>query len=159
LTAYPLRVLEARLERVVAVPSSEIETEEGSLKGLYVWRDSTGAAYKWGPTPVSYEFHDVASLAEADMITFLCPACFEKNGGPVGTHSVLVTFAGRNVPDDAGSRNSKGEPSRWAIAGGSSLDDLVLTPSILLDAERPAAEGCHWHGFVGSSGIAPGYAG
>lgn len=158
MTAFPLRQLEAVLQKVVTVISSEIETEEGSCKGLYVWRGSDGEAYKWGPTPESYEFHDVATLAEADHIEFLCPACFEKNGGPVGTHMVMVTFAGRNVPDEAGSRGKEG-PTRWTIAGGTGLDDLVLTPSILLNASQPPEVGCHWHGFVGSSGIPPGHAG
>lgn len=159
MTAYPLRVLEAKLEKVVEVHTSEIETEEGSCKGLYVWRDSTGEAYKWGPTPISYEFHNVENLAEADLIMFLCPRCFERNGGKVGTHSVMVSFAGRSFSDEAGSRDSTGKPSRWTIVSGTGLDDLVLSPSILLDAGRQPHEGCHWHGFVGMSGIPPGHAG
>lgn len=153
MTAFTLRQLEAQLEKVVAVPTTEIETEEGDCKGLYVWRDSKGEAYKWGPTPISYEFHNVETLAEADMIMFLCPLCFEKNGGSVGTHSVMVTFANRNVPDEAGTRGEGGKPTRWT-ASGTNLDDLVLAPSILL-----TGPGCAWHGFVGSSGIPPGHAG
>lgn len=157
--SFSLRELEAEFFKIVSVTTSEIETEEGDCKGLYVWRDSSGEAYKWGPTPISYEFHPVASLAEADMIDFLCPACFAKNGGAKGTHMVMVSFAGRNIPDEAGTRDSTGKPSRWTIAGGSSIDDLVLTPSILLNASSPPDQGCHWHGFVGSSGIPPGRAG
>lgn len=156
---FTLRQLEAELSKLVTVTTTEIEQEEGSTKGMYVWRDETGHGFHWSPRPFRYEFHRVDKLSEADEIMFLCPACFAKNGGAVGTHHVMVTFAGRNVPDDAGSIDASGKPSRWTIAGGSSLDDLVLTPSILLDAKRPADQGCHWHGFVGSSGIPPGHAG
>lgn len=152
MTAFTLRQLEAQLEKVVAVPTTEIETE-GDCAGKYVWRDSEGVAYKWGPTPISYEFHDVDTLAEADMIMFLCPLCFGKNGGNVGTHSVMVTFADRNVPDEAGSRGNGGQPTRWT-ASGTNLYDLVCSPSILL-----TGPGCQWHGFIGSSGIPPGHAG
>lgn len=157
MTHYPLRTLEARLSKVVTKVSTEIAAD-GDMKGLYVHRDSEGQAYKWGPKPESYEFHDVATVAEAHMIMFLCPKCFEKNGGAAGTHEVMVTFADRNVPDAAGTRDSTGKPSRWQCTG-TSLDNLVLTPSILLDASRKPEEGCHWHGFVGSSGIPPGHAG
>lgn len=153
MTPIPLRTLEAELSKLVIVVSTERDE-----KGLYVWRGSDGQAYKWGPSDKSYEFHPVATVAEADELTFLCPLCFEKNGGAAGTHSVFVTFAGRNVPDEAGSRDHTGKPSRWN-ASGRTVDDLVLTPSIALDASRPADKGCHWHGFVGSSGVPPGHAG
>lgn len=160
-TTFPLRVLEAQLTKVVTITTEEIETDpaEGDCVGKYVWRDEKGHGFFWSPTPVRYTFEDVETLAEADEIMFLCPLCFAKNGGSNGTHSVMVSFAGRNVPDEAGSRDADGKPSRWTIAGGSSLDDLVLTPSILLDAKQPAHVGCHWHGFVGSNGIPPGHAG
>lgn len=149
---FTLRQLEAQFEKVVAIHSTEIETEEGNCKGLYVWRDDDGSKTVWGPTPIRYAFHDVETLAEADMLMFLCPACFAANNGAVGTHSVMVTFAGRNVPDEAGSRGNDGAPTRWT-ASGTNLDDLVCTPSILLTG------GCAWHGFIGSSGIPPGHAG
>lgn len=155
---FSLRQLEAQLEKVVTVTTSEIEQDDAGLRGQYVFRDSDGEKFMWGPKPERYEFHNVNSLAEADHIMFLCPLCFAKNGGAKGTHSVMVTFAGRNVPAEAGTRDADGKPSRWT-ARGSSLDDLVLTPSILLDAKRKAADGCHWHGFIGSSGIPPGHAG
>lgn len=150
---HRLRELEGKLEMVVAVTSTEKDD-----RGQYVFRDSSGEAFMWGPTPVRYEFHDVATVAEADHVMFLCPACFEKNGGQKGTHSVMVSFAGRNIPDEAGTRNADGTPTRWK-ASGSTIDDLVLTPSILLDAKRKPEEGCHWHGFVGSSGVPAGMAG
>lgn len=149
---YPLSQLDGRLQKVVAVTTQEIEKENPRLLGQYVFRDDDGNKFMWGPTPVRYQFENVNTVAEADQIMFLCPACFAKNHGDVGTHSVLVSFAGRNIPDEAGSRNSQGKPSRWT-ATGNNLDDLVLTPSILIGLP------CQWHGFVGSSGIPPGHAG
>lgn len=141
-----LRELEAQLFKTIAVSTTEKDAD-----GKYVFRDSDGEIFMWSPRPVRYEFHCVATVAEADSVTFLCPACFEKNGGPVGTHGIHVTF-GRDVPKEA-------DPNpRWN-ASGTTIDDLVLTPSILLNAGMPADQVCHWHGFVGSSGIQPGYAG
>lgn len=151
---YPLTQLNAVLRKTVSVTSTEQDD-----KGMYVFRDENGEIFMWSPRPLSYEHHKVESLDEADQITFLCPLCFERNKGSEGTHSVWVSFAGRNVPPEAGSHDSNGNPSRWTIAGGSGLGDLVLTPSILIDAGMPADKGCHWHGFIGSSGIPAGHAG
>jgi hypothetical protein len=153
--SFSLRELEAQLHRTVTVTTTERETNEGSTKDHWVWRDSTGGKWFWSrDKPVRYEMYDTDSLQEADGIMFLCPACFAKNSGPIGTHSVLVSFANRRVPDDAGSKDSAGVPSHWTISPSSTgLDDLVLTPSILISGA------CAWHGFVGSSGIPPGRAG
>lgn len=153
MTSISLRMLKAKLQKVVAVTTTEIGPD-----GKYIFRDETGEAFMWGPNPTRYEYHNVETVAEADHIMFLCPLCFTKNGGPQGTHSVMVTFAGRTVPDEAGTRSHDGKASRWNVSG-TSLDDLVLTPSILLDAGHKVEGGCHWHGFVGSSGIPPGHAG
>lgn len=93
----------------------------------------------------------VEGLAEAHLIRFLCPLCFEQNGGAAGTHMVIVPFANRGCPT-VPMRNRAGDPVWWQVAG-TGLHDLVLTPSVQL------LGGCNWHGFVGSSGIAPGHAG
>lgn len=76
------------------------------------------------------------SVADAVAIDFLCPGCFAKNGGPVGTHHLRVHFAGRDgVP--AG-RNT------WQVSG-STVHDITLQPSIVSEA----GQGCvGWHGFV-----------
>lgn len=153
---YPLRQLEGKLYKVVTVITQEIERD--GPKWQYAFRDDDGHKFMWGPRPYRYEFHPVGSVAEADEVHFLCPLCFAKNGGSKGTHHVGVTFANRNVPEDVGSRDSSGKPSRWN-ASGNTIDDLVLTPSIQLDAGRAPDKGCHWHGFVGSNGIPPGCAG
>lgn len=154
---FPLTTLEAELYKVVTITSAEIEQDEPTLIGKYVFRGPDGEKHLWSPRPYCYEFHPAATLAEADQLDFLCPACFAKNGGAEGTHHVMVTFADRGVPDDAGSRGTEG-PTRWH-ASGTGLADLVLTPSIQLDASSPPEQGCHWHGWVGSSGIPPGHAG
>lgn len=155
---YPLYQLNGRLQKVVGVVTEEIDNDEGDCKGLFVFRDENGEKFMWGQTPIRYEFHNVDTVTEADQVSFLCPLCFANNKGDVGTHGVMVTFAGRNVPDCAGSRNADGKPTRWE-ASGTNINDLVLTPSILLNASQSPEQGCHWHGFVGSSGIPPGCAG
>lgn len=95
----------------------------------------------------------VEQLSEAQGIMFLCPLCFAKNGGPVGTHSVHVSFEGRNVPVEAGSNNDQGQPSRWNIIGGNGLDDLQLSPSIYTKTSP-----CQWHGYIGTAGVPAGCA-
>ena len=89
--------------------------------------------------PVLYRIVDettyrkVDDVAGAQGLSFLCPSCFQDNGGPVGTHSVLAWFAGRGVPAD-----TTPGPGRWAVSG-TSLADITLAPSIQTRC---------WHGFV-----------
>lgn len=130
-----------------------IVSTEKDAEGKYVFHGDDGKPFMWGPQPERYEYHRVQIVAEADQVSFLCPLCFAKNGGAVGTHRVMVSLAGRNIPDAAGSRDHTGKLSRWNVSG-TTIDDLVLTPSILLHGP-----GCGWHGFVGSNGIPPGHAG
>lgn len=89
------------------------------------------------------EFHagghrkdQVQRQADAQGVRFLCPKCFAENGGPVGTHSVLVPFKDRGVPADA-----MPQMPRWE-ASGTGFNDLTTTPSILI------LGGCGWHGFI-----------
>jgi hypothetical protein len=104
------------------------------------------------PSGIERSYHDVATLAEADGVWFLCPKCFAENHGPSGTHMHMIGFAGR-CPPGSYTKGSKGEDTRWIVMPSSTgLDDLSLTPSIL------AIGGCNWHGFVGSSGVPPGEA-
>lgn len=83
----------------------------------------------------------VASIAEAQCIFFACPKCA---GGAGQWHLVEATFAGRGVPDNMGTHNAAGKPTRWNAAG-TGFSDLTLTPSIQLEAGPPC---CQWHGFV-----------
>jgi hypothetical protein len=94
---------------------------------------------QWGGFPCD-ELHRVETLAEADGLSFLCPMCFAANGGRAGTHSIIVAFRGKAVPE-ALFLGSNGVAARWDAAGNG-LDDLSLKPSILLYG------GCKWHGFV-----------
>lgn len=89
--------------------------------------------------PVEYSIF--CEFQQAQGIQFLCPACFQKNNGAVGTHWVAVTFAERGATDSQGSHGKDGSPTRWSVSGDS-YSNLSLTPSILLDG------GCNWHGWV-----------
>ena len=81
----------------------------------------------------------VESLAEAQGVQFLCPACFEKNHGPVGTHCCLCWFSDHGVSDDEVPTGG-----RW-VPSGAGLEDLSLSPSIM----SPSDPGCAgWHGFL-----------
>lgn len=83
--------------------------------------------------------HYVDTLQEADGVMFLCPKCYAKNNGSVGTHSIICWFVGK-VPDDL----TPG-PGRWNPSGTGLKDLTFIGPgaaSVLLTS------GCQWHGFV-----------
>lgn len=87
--------------------------------------------------------HHVETLADAQGVMFLCPACFKANGGPVGTHAVICWSRSRGAPDHA----SPG-PGRWKLEG-TGLADLTLQadpPSTARSVQLTS--GCGWHGFV-----------
>lgn len=73
---------------------------------------------------------DAATVADAQGIMFVCPAC--------KTHHIQVAFRNRGVLDHQGSHGKDGKPTRWAVSG-TGFADLTLQPSV--DC------GC-WHGFV-----------
>lgn len=104
----------------------------------YVERMDSDPRVNDGAQVVRLFLQEVESLEEAQGVWFLCPGCFAKNGGKVGTHMVDVSFQNRGVPDHLGSQNREGKPSRWQ-ASGTGLADLTLSPSV--DC------GC-WHGHV-----------
>lgn len=83
----------------------------------------------------------VDSLDQAQGVWLLCPKCFQQNGGPVRTHRVEVTFAGRGVADADGTHNNQGQPVRWQVSG-TGYHDLTTRPSVLLQGC------CGWHGFI-----------
>lgn len=85
----------------------------------------------------------VESLEEAQGVSFLCPKCFARNGGPKGTHVIICWSRSRGAPDSV-----QPGPGRWALAG-TGLADLTLNAdppsrarSVLLTG------GCGWHGFI-----------
>jgi hypothetical protein len=63
-------------------------------------------------------FSGARSLKTADGIRFLCPKCFEANGGPKGTHSIICWQP--HVP-----QTTPPTPGRWSFEG-STLDNLTL---------------------------------
>ena len=83
----------------------------------------------------------VKELGEAQCVQFLCPKCFAEWGSNYGVHYVEVTFSGRGVPNELGTHNRAGNPTRWAVSGNN-FSDLTTQPSILLEG------GCNWHGFL-----------
>lgn len=80
---------------------------------------------------------DVTTIGEATGVCFLCPKCFQRSGGGVGVHSVLVWFKGTPLDAVPG-------PARWSVAG-TSLEDLTLSPSIDLTRGGLSDD---WHGFI-----------
>lgn len=110
------------------------------------------------------------SVDGAQGVLFQCPSCaagkdvvadLEREGRRyvVGAHSIQVLFSNpRGVepaPADAGvtGADHTSHP-RWQIEGGTSLDDLTLSPSINCDipwtddagVEHPSV--CKFHGYV-----------
>jgi hypothetical protein len=118
---------------------------ELGIAGEHHGRPMPDGTTQWGGFPVD-TFCDVDDLSQADGISFLCPLCFERNGGNVGTHGIRIDFVGRGTPDSACIKNSQGVPVRWTVQG-TSYEDLTLGPSILIIG------GCAWHGFVEQGGI------
>lgn len=85
----------------------------------------------------------VDTLDEADGIKYLCPLCFTKNNGAVGTHMIMNCQPGK-VPD------SFFGPGRWHLRGTGYADLSlvgVTSDSVLLKG------GCNAHFFVRSGTI------
>ena len=82
-------------------------------------------------------------LHDAQGVMFLCPLCYTKNAGKIGTHSVIVWFQGRNVPNQAepGAARSDRPAQRWTVEG-TDFVNLTTKPSIALEG------GCAWHGWI-----------
>ena len=94
-----------------------------------------------------HEIHPkVETLAEAAGILFLCPVCFEKNGGPVGTHAILCWNG--TVPAEF----SPG-PGRWDMKG-TGFEDLTLVGAVREGKKRSnsvklsSKKGCRAHFHV-----------
>lgn len=115
-----------------------------TAEGMAAWQ-AAGRPFEtavWGHEYV----HEVHGIDEAQGLWLLCPACYVKNGGPVNTHSIQVTLAGRGATDVQGSHGKDGRPSRWEVKAGTGFRDLTLAPSI--DC------GC-WHGHITNGECTP----
>lgn len=91
----------------------------------------------------SHHFQCIDSIAGADGIKFLCPKCFTKNGGPIGTHAIICWQP--SVPQDTSPTGG-----RWTMQG-TGYADLTLvagSSSVLLKG------GCNAHFFVRNGAIA-----
>jgi hypothetical protein len=84
---------------------------------------------------VTYRMTD--KIEEADGVQFLCPKCFAKNNGPVGTHSVLCWAP--HVP-----QTINPTPGRWKLEG-TSYEDLSLVAG---SSSVALLGGCAWHGYI-----------
>jgi hypothetical protein len=135
-----LTELEPRFIRYI----DRVEPREFAVGDPLTWR-ARGCPSERRVVTVHYT-HRVEALAEAQGIEFLCPVCFAKNRGAVGTHWCEVSFEGRGVKPAQGSHTDKGLPSRWTVSG-TSLANLTLMPSIKLEG------GCAWHGYITNGGI------
>jgi hypothetical protein len=91
---------------------------------------------EWVKMTDDRSYESVDTLAEAQGLWFLCPVCFQRNSGVVGTHHVLCWFAARGVLD-----SRKPGPGRWTPTG-TDFKDLSLAPSILLPQSKCEA---HFH--------------
>ena len=86
-------------------------------------------------------FEVVDTIAEADGLRLLCPACFQTNGGPVGTHSVVCWEP--NVP-----AHITPGPGRWTMTGSGFHDLSLVAGSSSVHLTGP---GCGAH-FVVANG-------
>lgn len=80
----------------------------------------------------------IDDMSQADGIMFLCPVCFVKNNGAVGTHSIICWNPSVPVNITPG-------PGRWSMHG-TGYTDLTLTAtqsSIWL-----TGPGCGAHFFI-----------
>lgn len=79
-------------------------------------------------------FCEVSTLADADGLLFLCPACYKAKGTPEGVHCIVCWSP--KVP-----REVSPGPGRWVLSGVT-LRDITLHPSIHVQG------GCGAHFFV-----------
>lgn len=93
---------------------------------------------------------DAKSFAEAEGVRFLCPLCFTKNGGKIGTH--LVICWSRKAPE-----GQEPGPGRWSLHG-SGIEDLTLHGDPVGGARSiQLLGGCAWHGFVNNGRAEEGF--
>ena len=97
--------------------------------------------------PAGGSWYEDASFADCDGVMFLCPLCFEKNNGPIGTHSVICWKPSVAAGIEPG-------PGRWDQRG-TGLDDLTLVAG---SSSIALGGGCGWHGWVGNNDVPPGSA-
>lgn len=83
------------------------------------------------------QFQHVDSIEQADGIRFLCPLCYQRNGGPIGVHSVLCWKPSVQKDITPG-------PGRWDMQG-SGFNDLTLVAG---SSSVRLTDGCEAHFFI-----------
>jgi len=82
------------------------------------------------------------SMSGAHGIEFLCPICFRKNGGPVGTHAIICW-------DPSIPQTQQPTPGRWNLVG-TSFEDLTLVAG---SSSVRLIGGCDAHFFIRDGAI------
>jgi hypothetical protein len=83
----------------------------------------------------TYEY--TFNINEADGISFLCPECYDKNGGAIGTHTILCWTP--KIP-----LSVSPSPGRWFIIG-TDISNITLEQS---SSSIQLNNGCRAHFFV-----------
>lgn len=91
-------------------------------------------------------YQEVNNITDAHGIQFLCPVCFVKNGGSVGTHSVICWDPRGVSPDETPG------PGRWEMVG-TCLDDLTLRAGSSSIKLNTGPDGCEAHFYVENGAI------
>lgn len=96
-----------------------------------------------------HHWSHVDSIEEADGLLFLCPECFNRNGGPVGTHSFICWRP--RVP-----QTTSPNPGRWELTG-SGYADLSLRGGPWSEGKRSVLlqGGCNAHFNITSGEVHP----
>lgn len=76
-------------------------------------------------------------MAEADGVMFLCPTCYRKNGGDIGTHVVVCWRPHVPLTQSPG-------PGRWEFLG-SGVENLTLKAG---SSSVHLKGGCEAHFYV-----------
>ena len=81
---------------------------------------------------------NVETIPEADGVLLLCPGCFIKNKGPIGTHSIICwrPHVPKTVPP---------VPGRWEFYGTGIPDLTLKAGSSSIFCQPP---GCGAHFFI-----------
>ena len=82
----------------------------------------------------------VDTIDQADGVIFLCPVCWKKNGGSMGTESMICWKP--SVPQTISPSGG-----RWNLVG-TGLDDLSLVAGSSSILVRNGDGSEHWHGFI-----------
>lgn len=104
-----------------------------------------------GSMRLAWESKMPITFAQAQGLFLWCPCGYGKPEFPLEgarPHGVLIPFANPpcGIPCPAAHgpwNNEHTHRPRWRVESGSGLDDLTLSPSVLVGA----APGC-WHGFI-----------